>query len=246
MVYKQSSPNTLLISQLKMVLKKKVVLNRIELKVNKGEIFGITGINGSGKTVFIKVLATLLRPTEGKVWIDEYDIVKDRSQVRNMIGYMPDSTGFDKRLSVREYLEFFRSMYQRCKREYGLSYEELLNRIGLNQISERLLSNLSRGERQKVSLIRAVIHNPSLLLLDDPDAGMDPTGIDRLYSLLKELSSKGTTIIVSSHSIPFLSMVSRRIGIIHSGEFRWILQTGIESIETIKARIQKLDIGNNE
>src|SRR3972149_9723006 len=209
------------ISHLNVAFKKKIILNGIDLKVGKGEIFGITGVNGSGKTVLIKVLATLLRPTGGKVEIAGYDIVKDRNSARSIIGYMPDSVRLDDRLTVKEYLDFFKAMYGRYREGDGISSEELLEAIGLHKRDETFLSDLSRGMRQRILLARAIVHDPSLLLLDDPDIGMDSDGLEKMHSLLRDLSGKGKTVIFSSHSISLLNRISNRIGVIHEGRLIW-------------------------
>lgn len=234
------------ISQMNMAFKKKIILNRIDLKVNKGEIFGIAGVNGSGKTILIKVLATLLRPTGGKVEIGGYDIVKDRKRVRLMIGYMPDTVGFNDKLTVKEYLDFFRSMYGRYRREDGLFPDELLEAVGLYNMNDIYLQDLSRGEQQRISLTRSIIHDPSVLLLDNPDVGIDLLGLEKMLSLLRDLSDKGKTIILTSHSISLLNRISNRIGIIHEGRIVWTFSAGVESAEAIKNRIRGFKIGTDE
>lgn len=227
------------VSGLNMNFKKKTVLEHIDLKIGQGEVFGLTGINGSGKSVFMKILATLLSPTGGKVSISGYDIEKNRNKVRALIGYMPDSAGFDDRLSVKEYLNFFKTMYQESRGD-GLSIEQLLDAIG-STLSDRSISELSRGSKQMISLTRAVVHNPSVLLLDGPDTGVDWDGQERMLSLLKTLCDKGKTIIIASHSIPFLKSVSNRIGVIHGGRLMWTFPAGVESPESIRAKIKTFE-----
>lgn len=234
------------ISRLNLAFNKKAVLDQIDLMVRKGEVFGITGLNGSGKTAFLQILATILRPTGGKVEISGYDIIKDRNRIRPLIGYMPDSGGFDSRLSVKEYLGFFHSMYGKNKGDYLISLNKLFNTLGLIQMDGILMSNLSRGIMQKISLVRSIIHNPSVLLLDNPEYGMDWEGLESMISILKDQSSKGKAIVVASHSIPFLNNVAHRIGVLHEGRLKWTFPAGVESLESIQDRIDDLKRGRNE
>ena len=233
------------VSQLKMVFGKRVVLDRVDFRVGEGEVFGITGMNGSGKTILMKILATLLKPTAGKVRISGYDVVKDRNRVRSLIGYMPDSTGFDDRLSVKEYLDFFLSMYWKNSGRTGLNPEALLDAVGLHQMDGALISHLSKGVRQRISLVRAMIHNPSVLLLDDPDMGMDQDGLERMYSLLKDLRDQGKSMVIASHATPhfiqWLNRVAHRIGVFHQGRLRLIFPAGVESPALIYNRVRELE-----
>ena len=174
------------ISQLRLSLNKKSVLDRIDMMVSKGEIFGLTGLNGSGKSILLKVLATILKPDSGIVQISGYDIVKNVNQIRELIGYMPDDAEYDDRLSVEEHLEFFYSMYKSDRKGYSSSAEELMDVLALHEIKNSLLSELSMGEKQKVSLARAAIHDPLVLLLDDPYITVDRKNQERIETILKE------------------------------------------------------------
>ena len=223
-----------------------MLLSGMDLLVRKGEVFGITGINGAGKTVLIKVLATILKPTGGKIEIGGHDLVKERNRVRSLIGYMPDSARLEDRLTVKEHLNFFLSMYPENRRDNGFTVEELLNAIGLNQINGAFLSDLSNGIRQKISFARAIIHNPSVLLLDNPDMGMDWEGKQKVCSLLRELSAKKKTILISSHSMAFLNSISHKIGVLHKGRLMWSFPAGVESQESIQARIRDVEGGMHE
>lgn len=233
------------ISQLAMTFKKKVVLDRIDLKVREGEIFGITGLNGSGKSVFLKVLATLLMPTGGKVKVSGYDIVENMNQVRRLIGYMPDFVSFKDRLSVGEYLAFFYTMYGRTKKDPDRPLE-LLDALALHNIEGVALSDLSRGEKQKISMARALIHDPIVLLLDDPESGLDRDGCDTMKSLLIEQSRRGKTVVMASRSVPLLNSMAHRIGVFHEGRLMWTFPSGVENEESIHDRIRSFKKGRHD
>jgi sodium transport system ATP-binding protein len=228
------------ISQLTLSLNKKPVLDRIDMMVSKGEIFGLTGLNGSGKSVLLKVLATILKPDNGMVKISGYDIVKNVNQVRGLIGYMPDDAACDDRLSVEEHLEFFYSMYKGDKQGYSSIAGELMDVLALNEIRSNILSALSRVEKQKVSFARAVIHDPLVLLLDDPDIGADLENQERIETVLKERIRRGKSIVVTSRSVKLLNSIAHRIGVLHDGSLQWIFPAGVENQESIDKKIEGL------
>jgi ABC-type multidrug transport system ATPase subunit len=225
---------------------KKTVLDRIDLMVREGEIFGITGLNGSGKTALLKIMATIIKPTGGKVEISGHDIVKDRDRIRPVIGYMPDSAGFENRLSVKEYLDFFLSMYKKNRGDHHASLSNLLSALDLKQMEHIRMSDLSAGMKQKISLVRSIMHDPSVLLLDGPECGMDWEGQESMTSILKDQSEKGKAVVVASRSISFLNNIAHRIGVLHDGELRWMFPAGVESRKSIMERINDLERGRNE
>lgn len=234
------------ISQLNITFNNETVLDQLDLLVSKGEIYGITGLNGSGKTAFLKVLATIMEPASGKVLISGYDAVKDRNNIRPLIGYMPDSESFENRLSIREYLDFFLSMYKKNRGDYPVSLNNLLDTMGLKQMSDIRMSDLSAGIKQKISFVRSLMHNPSVLLLDDPECGMDWEGLEAMTSILRDRSSRGTAIVISSRSVTFLNNIAHRIGVLHEGKLRWTFPAGIEDSTSILKRITALKRGSNE
>lgn len=234
------------ISQLDIYFNNKPVIEELDLLVRKGEIFGITGLNGSGKTSFLKVLATLMAPAAGKVLISGYDAVKDRNNIRPLIGYMPDSVSFEDRLRVREHLDFFLSMYEKNRGDYPLSLSRLLETMGLQSTSDMRMSDLSAGIKQKISFVRSLMHNPSVLLLDDPECRMDWEGLEAMTSILRDRSSRGTAIVISSRSMTFLNNIAHRIGVLHGGKLRWTFPAGVEDRTSILKRITALKRGSNE
>ncbi|MBI4827138.1 MAG: ABC transporter ATP-binding protein [Nitrospirae bacterium] len=234
------------ISQLNLTTDNKTILDGIDLTVREGEVFGITGLKGSGKTAFLKILATIINPSAGKVKVSGFDIVKERNRVRPMIGYMPDSAVSDSGSTVNEHLDFFLSMYWKKNGEYLHYLDSLLNELDLTHTKDKLLSELSAEEKQKVSLARSVMHNPSLLLLDDPECGMDTTGLESLLSVIKGRSGSGKAVVAASDSISFLNNIAHRIGVLHEGRLIWIFQSGVESRESIERRINELRKGEDE
>jgi len=189
----------------------------ISFAIPKGEIFGFIGPNGAGKSSTIKVLATLLKPTSGSASIAGVDVVKDPQKIRRLIGYVPDFFGVYQDLSVREYLHFFAAAYDipRAKRERLVA-----DALALTDLAEKIdapVDGLSRGMKQRLSLARVLLHDPELLLLDEPASGLDPRARIEMRELLKELGRLGKTILISSHILHELAQLCSRIGIIEQG-----------------------------
>ena len=233
------------VAGLTMTLNGKSVLDGIDLKLRDGEVLGITGLNGSGKSVFLKILATVMGPTAGKIDVSGLDIVKDRKRVRRMIGYMPDASDITGKLTVREYLGYYSSLYRVKKKDFTVSFDQLTRAFDISVTDREYLSDQSLGLKQKVSLLRSAMHGPSVLLLDNPESGMDWKGVDNLKSFIKNSSNGGTTIIVASHSVSLLNSVAHRIGVLHDAKLRWLFPAGVESQESIHRRIDDLKKGNH-
>ncbi len=189
----------------------------LSLAIPKGEVFGFIGPNGAGKTSTIKVLATLLKPVGGKVRVAGVDLLEAPQQVRKKIGYVPDYFGVYEDLSVREYLHFFAAAYriEREKRKGVIG--DVLALTDLSHKESAPVDGLSRGMKQRLSLARVLLHDPDLLLLDEPASGLDPRARIELRELLKELQRMGKTILVSSHILHELSQFCTRIGIVEAG-----------------------------
>jgi ABC-2 type transport system ATP-binding protein len=189
----------------------------LSFAIPKGEVFGFIGPNGAGKTSTIKVLATLLKPVGGKVRVAGVDLLQAPQQVRRKIGYVPDYFGVYEDLTVREYLHFFAAAYriERDKRKGIIG--DVLALTDLAHKESALVDSLSRGMKQRLSLARVLMHDPELLLLDEPASGLDPRARIELRELLKELQRMGKTILVSSHILHELSQFCTRIGIIEAG-----------------------------
>jgi ABC-2 type transport system ATP-binding protein len=189
----------------------------LNLTVNKGDLFGFIGSNGAGKTTTLRILATFLSPTAGTAKIMGHDVVTDADAVRHVIGYMPDFFGVYKDMEVTEYLDFFGACYKipTAKREQTVS--DVLELVGLSEKKGALIGALSRGMQQRLGLARVLIHDPAVLLLDEPASGLDPRARIELMAILQELQRMGKTIIISSHILRELETLCNRVAIIEKG-----------------------------
>jgi ABC-2 type transport system ATP-binding protein len=195
-------------------------LDHVSFEVPEGEIFGFVGPNGAGKTTTLRILAALLEPTSGRASIDGADVVQNPARVHNRIGYMPDFFGVYDQLTVAEYLDFYAACYRQPKERRTKIVGELLELIGLTDRRDQLVDTLSRGLKQRLCLARALVHDPVVLLLDEPASGLDPRARVEMREILKELRGMGKTIIISSHILPELTELCTMIGIIDHGRMR--------------------------
>jgi len=193
-------------------------VDHLNLDIEAGHIFGFVGPNGAGKTTTFKIIATLLQPTSGTAKVDGLDVVKEPLKVRERIGYMPDFFGVYDNLKVMEYLDFYGSSYGIPYRERQKTALELLELVDLLDKRDSYVDSLSRGMKQRLCLARSLIHNPKLLILDEPASGMDPRARIELKAILKQLKEMGKTIIISSHILTELSQICDMIGIIDKGK----------------------------
>ncbi len=193
-------------------------VDKLSFEIPKGEVFGFIGPNGAGKTSTIKVLATLLKPASGRVTIDGMDVVKRKRDVRFRIGYMPDFFGVYDDLTANEYLHFFAAAYRLPKGARDGVISDVLALTDLSEKRNAQVDGLSRGMKQRLSLARVLLHDPDLLLLDEPASGLDPRARIEMRELLKELRRMGKTIIISSHILHELSELCTRIGIVEAGK----------------------------
>jgi ABC-2 type transport system ATP-binding protein len=197
---------------------RQVAVRDLSLTIPRGEVFGFIGPNGAGKTTTIKVLATLLRPTMGSVHVLGTDVMRSPQQVRRNIGYVPDSFGVYEDLNVVEYLHFFAAAYRIEREKRAGTVKDVLALTDLSSKVDSQVDALSRGMKQRLSIARILLHDPQLLLLDEPASGLDPRARIELRELLKELQRMGKTILVSSHILHELSQLCTRIGIIEAGQ----------------------------
>ena len=195
-----------------------VALNNLHLNIEDGECFGYIGPNGAGKTTTIKILATLLQPTWGEARVCGHVIGYESRKIRPLIGYVPDFFGAYADMVVLEYLEFFASAYGITGDQRTRIVGDVLELTDLSYKREALVDSLSRGMKQRLSIARVLLHDPKVLLLDEPASGLDPRARVEIRELLKELHRMGKTIIISSHILHELAELCTTVGIIERGE----------------------------
>ncbi len=193
-------------------------LDHLDLTVNRGDLFGFIGSNGAGKTTTLRILATFLAPSSGQALILGHDVVRDADAVRHVIGYMPDFFGVYKDMEVTEYLDFFGACYKIPTAQREKTVTDVLELVGLSEKSGALIGALSRGMQQRLGLARVLIHDPKLLLLDEPASGLDPRARIEMMAILQELQRMGKTIIISSHILSELETLCNRVAIIERGK----------------------------
>ncbi|MBN4050277.1 ATP-binding cassette domain-containing protein [Desulfobulbus sp. AH-315-M07] len=192
----------------------KTVLSDVTFDVHAGEIFGFIGPNGAGKTTTIRVMATLLEPMAGRVEIEGIDVTMEPERVRRLIGYMPDHAGVYERVSVREYLEFFADAYRIPS--LGI-VDAVLELTDIRALENQLVVTLSKGQKQRLQLARILLHDPKVLILDEPASDLDPRARIEIRDLLLDLQSLGKTILLSSHILSELADVCTSVGILEGG-----------------------------
>jgi ABC-2 type transport system ATP-binding protein len=192
-------------------------LNALDLTVNKGDLFGFIGSNGAGKTTTLRILATFLAPSAGAARVLGHDVVSEADAVRHVIGYMPDFFGVYKDMEVTEYLDFFGACYKIPTLQREKTVNDVLELVGLNEKKGALIGALSRGMQQRLGLARVLIHDPQVLLLDEPASGLDPRARIEMMAILQELQRLGKTIIISSHILSELQTLCNRVAIIEKG-----------------------------
>lgn len=192
-------------------------LHGLDLMVNKGDLFGFIGSNGAGKTTTLRILATFLAPSAGTAQVLGYDVVRQADAVRHVIGYMPDFFGVYKDMEVTEYLDFFGACYKIPTVQREKTVNDVLELVGLSEKKGSLIGALSRGMQQRLGLARVLIHDPQLLLLDEPASGLDPRARIEMMAILQELQRLGKTIIISSHILSELQTLCNRVAIIEKG-----------------------------
>ncbi len=195
-----------------------VALSGLNLTVNKGDLFGFIGSNGAGKTTTLRILATFLAPSGGRAEVLGFDVVKQADAVRHVIGYMPDFFGVYKDMEVTEYLDFFGACYKIPSSKREKTIQDVLELVGLSEKKGTLIGALSRGMQQRLGLARVLIHDPQLLLLDEPASGLDPRARIEMMAVLQELQRLGKTIIISSHILSELQTLCNRVAIIEKGK----------------------------
>lgn len=192
----------------------------IELDLQAGDCFGFIGPNGAGKTTTMRIIATLSEPSWGEAYVCGHSIYNEPREIRRLVGYMPDFFGVYDDMKVIEYLEFFAAAYRIKGAARRKRCDELLDVVDLDFKRDAFANTLSRGQTQRLGLARVLLHDPQVLLLDEPLSGLDPRARVEMRSLLRRLGQTGKTIVVSSHILPELADVCNKIGIIDRGEMR--------------------------
>ena len=203
-------------------------LNGVSFSVPRGSIYGFLGPNGAGKTTTLRILATLLQPTGGQAWVAGEDVTRHPAAARRHIGYMPDFFGVYDDLTVREYLEFYAQAHGVPRVRWPKTIADLLELVDLGYKRDEFVETLSRGMKQRLGLTRCLVHDPEVLLLDEPASGLDPRARVEMREVLKEIASMGKAVLISSHILPELEDLSTEVGIIHRG--RMVASGTVESI----------------
>jgi len=190
----------------------------IDLAIDQGEIFGLVGPNGAGKTTTLRMLATLLRPDAGTAEIDGWSVTRNPDEVRRVLGFMPDAFGVYDDMKVWEYLDFFARCYGLPAAGRRRMIGDLLELVDLGDRRDAYVQDLSRGMQQRLCLAHALVHDPRVLLLDEPASGLDPRARVELRELLRELRSMGKTIVISSHILPELEELCTSVAIVDHGQ----------------------------
>jgi ABC-2 type transport system ATP-binding protein len=189
----------------------------LDLTIKDGDIFGFIGPNGAGKTTTMRILVTLLEPTRGSAFINGLNVTKDGKKVRRLVGYMPDFMGVYDDLKVFEYLEFFAAAFGIERKKRKSIVEGVLELTDLESKKSATVDSLSRGMQQRLGLARVLIHDPKVLILDEPASGLDPRARIEIRELLRELKRMGKTIMISSHILSELEEICDHVGIIEHG-----------------------------
>lgn len=195
-----------------------LAVDHLDLDIQKGEIFGFVGPNGAGKTTTMKIAAGLLRETSGEIWIDGINTRKDEKRIKQKIGYMPDFFGVYDNLKVIEYIEFYASMYGIVGKEGKRRAREMLEIVNLLEKENSYVDGLSRGMKQRLCLARSMVHNPEVLILDEPASGLDPRARHEMKEILKSLKQIEKTIVISSHILHELAEICTTVGIMDQGK----------------------------
>lgn len=213
-------------------------VNDISFSVARGHVYGYIGPNGAGKTTSMRILATLDLPSYGDAYVDGFSVVNDPELVRGRLGFMPDSFGTYRDVNCQEYLDFFARAYGLIGRQRKQRLDWVLDFTGTRGMAEKPIRGLSKGMKQRLCLGRALIHDPAVMILDEPAAGLDPRARIQLRKMIRELADQGKTVLISSHILTELAEMCDSVGIIEQGK---LLATGsVEEIERQQAQTREL------
>ncbi len=193
-------------------------VDHLNLTIPDGSIFGFVGPNGAGKTTTMRMMAGLLRATDGSILLNDVDMTKNATLLRSKIGYMPDFFGVYDNLKVTEYMDFYAGTYEIPYKERDAIINNLLEIVDLSHKKDAYVDSLSRGMKQRLCLARSLVHDPDLLILDEPASGLDPRARVEMKEVLKQLQVMGKTVVISSHILPELAEMCTEVGIINHGK----------------------------
>lgn len=195
-----------------------VAVDRISFKMGAGEIYGLLGPNGAGKTTTLRMVSGLLRASAGRVIINDQDVTENPDQVKRLIGYLTANTGLYVRLSVRELLEYFATLYGLDRRQTKARIDELADFLHMHEFIKLRCGALSTGQKQRVSIARALIADPPILIMDEPTLGLDVLSNRIILDLIDSQAQAGKAVLLSTHALDEIERMCRRIGLIHRGK----------------------------
>lgn len=214
-----------------------VALDRLSMTLERGQILGFIGPNGAGKTTTIKILVGLARPTSGQAFVAGCDCSRGGKQLKRLIGYMPDTFGSYDNMRVREYLDFFGAAFSISRKQRQARIDQCMNLAGCSYMRDLYCESLSHGMKQRVAIARTLLHDPQVLILDEPANGLDPNARIEMRQILLKLSEMGKTLIVTSHILPELARVCDVVAIITKGKLR-----AFGTLEQIMQRIRQRQV----
>ena len=193
-------------------------LKPLDLHVKKGEVFGFLGPNGAGKTTLIRMLSGVLPPTSGRIWIDGIDLEKEPLRAKWSTGYIPDRPYLYEKLTAKELLAFVGGIYGLDEREAAVRGEKLLKQYGLWHVSDQLVEGFSHGMKQRLTFCASLLHEPPLVIVDEPMVGLDPRGARQIKDVFRQIADSGRTVFLSTHSLDVAQEVCDRLAILNHGE----------------------------
>jgi len=217
-------------------------VRNLNLKVEEGEIYGFLGPNGAGKTTTILMLLGILKPSRGKIYLFGEELSRNFLSLKSRIGVVSEKQYLYKEMTAGEYLDFFAELYGVRNRKKRI--EELLEAVGLLEVINRKVGAFSRGMQQKLGFARALLHDPDLLILDEPVSGLDPTGIKQIRDLVREENRKGRTVFISSHLLSEVERLCGRVGIINEG--RLLAEDTMENLRRKLTDVEELEVEVSE
>lgn len=235
---------TLVIQNLKKRFSNVWAVKNLNLELNPGEIFVLLGPNGAGKTTTLKLIAGLLHPTDGEIYIKDIDVKKEPIKAKSLIGYIPDEPFIYNKLTGREFINFIAAIYNIKRENYEKRMEDLFKKLEIGDWIDEFSESYSHGMKQKVIMCQLFLHNPDLILIDEPLVGLDPKSSKTVREIFFDLKNKGKTLFICTHTLSFAKEIASGIGIINKGELKFIGNleqlsriSGAEDIEEIYLKL---------